>query len=326
MVNFLRELYSMQKNEKPTNKMKCWLSRCSRAYSRMKADGLTVADFYDHGKNGRKRKSTGASQCPARRLTFFRGSRGPVTKCPVLGMALWDWFVDIRSSVLTSMSPKYLLMKAKAMADTIVAEMAKEGEFIDMPVIDMRWVRRWRHEHGVVLLQPNRRYKVSWAMAAERCKYMWKNNFRVRYMAQIYLGNDLRHRIFGIDEKPIHFNESASKAVKTLHFEGAPYCALRTNHSASRDRLSLMTMVTSWRDLCKCAMKPPVALCVRAQSAQKLASVVLPAEWPIPTISLLSLGPRKGRSYIFTSIVVATEWPIPAFSLLSWCPRNGRSP
>ena len=182
MVNFLRELYSLPPNEKPTNKMKCWLSRCRRAYSRMKADGHAVEDFYDQG-NGRKRKSSAATQVAPRRLTCFRGARGPVTKCPALGMALWEWFVDIRSSVLTTMTPKYLLLKATAMADTIVAEMAKKGEFIDMPLIDMRWTRRWRAEHGVVLLQPNRRYKVSWAMAAERCKFMWKNNFRVRYVA-----------------------------------------------------------------------------------------------------------------------------------------------
>ena len=99
-------------------------------------------------------------------------------------------------------------------------------------------------------MQPTRRYKVSFDVMVERLKFMWMNNFRVRYMAERYLGKDLSERIFGIDEKPIHFNESGSKEVKTLHHEGAPYCALRTNHSASRDRMSLMTMVTSWRELC----------------------------------------------------------------------------
>ena len=97
-------------------------------------------------------------------------------------------------------------------------------------------------------------------------------------MAQLYLGNDLRHRIFGVDEKPIHFNESGSEAAKTLHFEGAPHCALRTNHSVSRDRLSLMTMVSSWRALCICAKKPR-SFCACGQTpAQQLALVVLPPD------------------------------------------------
>ena len=135
--------------------------------------------FFDKGKDGRKRKSNAAVKVAPRHLTCRRGARAPAAKCPVLSLALWEWFVDIRSSVLTTMTPKYLLMKARAMADTLVAEMAKNGEFIDMPIIDMRWTRRWRAEHGIVLLQPNRRYKVSWTVAAERCKYMWKNNFRV---------------------------------------------------------------------------------------------------------------------------------------------------
>ena len=107
------------------------------------------------------------------------------------------------------------------------------------------------------------------------------NIFRGRCMGHLYLGNNLRHRIFGVDEKPIRFNESGSKVVKTLHFEGAPHCALRTKHNVSRDRVSRMTMVTSWRALCLCVKKPPVSLCVRAKSAQQLVSVVLPARFRI---------------------------------------------
>ena len=174
------------------------------------------------------------------------------------------------------MSPKYLLRQAIYIADQVVAEMTQRGEYIEVPVIDMRWCRRWRQDHGVVLMQPNRKYKVPWPVMVERVCSMWMNNFRVRYMATKYLKKDLDDRIFGIDEKPIHFNETGSKECKTLHYEGAPYCALRTNHSASRDRLSMMTMVTTWRELCRCPNGPPVALCVRAKSAQALEGIKLP--------------------------------------------------
>ena len=289
----------MKEGEKPSNKQKCLLKRGIQNYAQMKAAGQNVDDFFDGGRDGRKRKSNAATQVAPRRLTCMRGLRGPATKCPALKEALWDWFVAMRSSVKTSMTARYLCSKAKSLADTLVVEMAKTGEFIDFPSIDLRWCMRWRKEYGVVLLQPNRRYKVSWALAAERCKYMWMNNFRVRYMAKLYLGKDLSERIFGIDEKPIHFNESASKAVKTLHYEGAPFVVLRTNHSASRDRLSLMTMVTSWRALCRCVMKPPIALCVRAKSAQKLASVVLPHRFRISLDWSLSGSYDKVRFYAY---------------------------
>ena len=107
------------------------------------------------------------------------------------------------------MSPKYLLRNAKYIADQAVAAMTDEGGDIEVPIIDMRWCRRWRQDHGVVLMQPNRRYKFPWPLMVERLCCMWMNNFRVRYMAVNFLGKDLADAIFGIDEKPIHFNESA---------------------------------------------------------------------------------------------------------------------
>ena len=197
------------------------------------------------------------------------------------------------------MSPKYLLQQANCIADKVVAAMTERGLYIEMPLIDMRWCRRWRRDHGVVLLQPNRRYKVAWPLMVTRLLFMWMNNFRVRYMAQKFLGKDLADRIFGIDEKPIHFNESGSKAVKTLHYEGAPYCALRTNHSASRDRMSLMTMVSSWRELCLCPKGLPVALCVRAESAQKLAGIKLPERFRISLDWSLSGSYNEPRFFAY---------------------------
>ena len=130
----------------------------------------------------------------ARTLTCFRGLKGPAQKCPAIAQALWQWFVNIRSSVETVMSPKYLLRSAKYIADQVVAAMTDEGEYIEVPLIDMRWFRRWRQDHGVVLMQPNRRYKVPWPLMVERLCYMWMNNFSVRYLAHKFLGRTSRTR------------------------------------------------------------------------------------------------------------------------------------
>jgi hypothetical protein len=55
----------------------------------------------------------------------------------------------------------------------------------------------------------------------------------------------LRDDIYGIDEKPIHFNESGSKNVRTLEIAGAPEVRLKQNHAATRERVSIMTTVSS---------------------------------------------------------------------------------
>ena len=44
-----------------------------------------------------------------------------------------------------------------------------------------------------------------------------------------------------VAEKPTHLNEFGREAVKTLEFKGAPSVSLRTNHSASKDRVTPST-------------------------------------------------------------------------------------
>ena len=48
-----------------------------------------------------------------------------------------------------------------------------------------------------------------------------------------------------VDEKPVHMIESGSRAARSLEFAGIPSVSLRTNHSASRERVAIMTSVSS---------------------------------------------------------------------------------
>ena len=73
---------------------------------------------------------------------------------------------------------------------------------------------------------------------------MWSNNIRVRQLAVRTLGKDLADKIIGIDEKPIHVNESGSKNIGTLEIEGE-ISAFKENHAATRKRCTEMTMCTS---------------------------------------------------------------------------------
>ena len=133
--------------------------------------------------------------------------------------ALWDYFVDIRRSLATTISPKIVKAKAQQIADTLTKEMGETGVYIEVPKINYDWLRRWRHDYGVVWRKPNARYKVSFPKLKARLRATWTNNIRIRRLAELTLGHDLSGRIIGVDEKPLHFNESGSKNVSTLEID-----------------------------------------------------------------------------------------------------------
>ncbi len=101
---------------------------------------------------------------------------------------------------------------------------------------------------------------------------------RVRRLAEIFLKTDLPDAIWGIDEKPIHFNESGSKAVRTLELVGAPAVRLKENHAATRERATLMTSVTSDRRSASCPASMPLEVLYKAKSEKRTGSWVAPAD------------------------------------------------
>ena len=141
-------------------------------------------------------------------------------------------------SVWTSTSFKFLFMPARKLAAESFQVKADIGCFIDVPSVDMRWLRRFRDEYITAMREPNRRYKVSWPVSCARCKCGWENLFRFRRCAKHFLGTDLVDKICKIDENTLHFNEAGSKEVGILELEGTPSVALRANHSATRERLT----------------------------------------------------------------------------------------
>ena len=113
---------------------------------------------------------------------------------------LWDWFVDIRRSLATTISPRFVLFKAKSIADHIMKASRATGCFVEMPIIDKHWLLRWKRDKGVVFRRPNARSKCSKAVMTERLNAMWLNSIRIRRLAQRLLGKDLANDMYGIDE------------------------------------------------------------------------------------------------------------------------------
>ena len=206
-------LLSMRKyaDGNPPKKDRVWLRLCIAAALEKEKEGGSVVP-----RLGRSQRTNAREQVPERFLCRQRKHQGPPYKTPVIREALWDFFVDIRRSVASTISPKFLLLKARELAAVVLKAQRATGHYSPLPVINRGWLQRWRRDYGVVYRKPNCRYKCSKATLMTRLRAMWINNIKVRRLAERILKHDLSEAIFGIDEKPIHFNESGSKAVKTL--------------------------------------------------------------------------------------------------------------
>ena len=246
-------------------KDRMWLSRCHK----------TWLDHEAHNKGlgaclPRSRKPTIArSRLPEHLLSRTRGRQGQPFKCPQLGDLLWQWFVDIRASVASKLSPKIVMCKAKELAAKLLAAMRASGCYSAIPDISRMWFLRWKRNHGVVLRKPNARFKCSRDTLKLRLRAMWLNLIRVRHLASRLLGNDLSLRIWGIDEKPLHFNEGGSKCIGTLEIAGAKEVRLKENHAATRQRVSLMTSVTSDPMVARSFANMPLEILFKAKTDWK---------------------------------------------------------
>ena len=245
---------------KVPKKRKVWLAECIKLAS---AGETTLGHM-----KGRK-PSKAVERVPHRFLKRQRKGQGPPYKCPLIREYLWDWFVDIRRSLATTISSKFVMMKARELADQVLDVMRKTGDYGEIPQIDRNWLHRWKRDKGVVFRKPNMRFKCSRPVMKKRLRAMWLNDIKVRRLAELCLGKDLADQIFGLDEKPIHFNEGGSRNTSTLEIAGAPCVKLAQNHAATRERVSVMTFVTSNRKVALSKRRPWIELIFKAKSSRR---------------------------------------------------------
>ena len=240
----------------PPKKDRVWLRKC---IAEAAANGEENRSAAPHSRGGR-RPSRATESTPDRFLSRRRLRQGAPYKTPMIREALWDFFVDIRRSVASTVSPKLLLLKAREIAETVLRCQRLSGHYSPLPVIDRNWLHRWKRDKGVVWRRPNCRYKCSRSKLMARLRAMYINNFKIRRLAWHFLGHEMSRVCNGVDEKPLHFNEAGSKNVRTLEVVGAPAVRLKQNHAASRERASVMTWVSSDESVDDLASRLPVFL------------------------------------------------------------------
>ena len=106
-----------------------------------------------------QRKTMAKGRTPDRFLLRRRGLQGSPFKCPVLREFLYDWFVDIRASVASNITPRFLLMKARELGAHALQHMRETGVYSPLPSFDREWLRRWKRDYSVVFRKPNMRFK-----------------------------------------------------------------------------------------------------------------------------------------------------------------------
>lgn len=281
-----------------------WLARCARLAA---SDEIGQLGLVPRGACGGKRPPTHEGRTPTNMLLRRRLRQGPPAKCPVIRELLWDWFVDIRSSVAARLSPRLVLAKARQLADQVLQEQRATHQYEQLPVLDKSWLLRWKREKGVVFRRPNMRYKCSKAVLLARLRAMWRNTFAVRRLAQRLLSTDLATAFMGIDEKPLHFNEGGSKGARTLDIAGQGSVRLKENHAATRSRLSVMTTVVSSMAAAVNPDKVPVELLFRG-TQRRIAKLKVPAGMAVT----LACGPKG--SYREDTIIQFLERHLPAWT------------
>ena len=226
----------------PPKKARVFLQECAAvAKDRLATNDSLLVKEACGGRKPVNVRSRRPSSCLLRRSL----NQGAPYKCPVIREYLFDWFVDIRRSVCGRLSPKLVLMKARSIADEVLQTQRATGHYTPLPKLDRNWLLRWKRDKGIVFRKPNQRFKTSRQTMIARLRAMWLNTIRIRRLGQIFLGSDLADRVYSVDEKPLHFNEAASKCRNTLEFQGAPFVRLKENHAASRERVSVMTCASS---------------------------------------------------------------------------------
>ena len=108
--------------------------------------------------------------------------------------------------------------KAKELMCRYLKAQLEAGVKVVQVDLRSRWFSSWRHEYGLSLRKPNRRYKVSRAVLAERLQIGWLNVYRVRAAVAALKSYDPHMENW--DQSPFHHNETGSENKPTLAVAG----------------------------------------------------------------------------------------------------------
>ena len=231
---------------------------------------------------------------------------------PELGLLLFQWFVDIRSSVKGRLRRRVVLAEAHRLVRLLKdAYISKGMAPPDPPNVDhSAWLPNWQNQFCISIKHPTRRFKVSYGKCKRRTRNVTLSMCVARYaFILLYGGSEdcdgtvgchcrcakskssggrvgcRRSRglpaecmVVSLDQKGVMFNNTESKNTTTMHMRGSKQPVdVKTNHAQSRSRLSLCTCMAlraPWRI-------PPIGFNPKGKTRRVLKELNVPAGVPV---------------------------------------------
>ena len=221
-----------------------------------------------------------------------RSGGGVRVKANWVRESLFEWFVQMRFSIdwkeyndalrkagrhkaMGRFPPSLLYMKARQFLQDYCAACLRAGVSPVAMQLRARWLRTWAREYGLCLRAPNRRYKVSKRVLAERLEIEWLNGARVRQLCLCAHGYEPEHENF--DQSPYQHNAVGSQnTAKTLAVAGCTV-PLIEGHAATRARWTAnLTTFSDTKRITEMAERGefPYAECMFRADGQRLQATL----------------------------------------------------
>jgi hypothetical protein len=207
---------------------------------------------------------------------------GSHPRLPELRLALFSWFVDVRTGLRGRLPRAALVAKAKAMYSDYVAFSQQHNTTIEKLSFSKSWVKGWEQQFQISLKKPNKTFKLSFEVRKSRILQFLKNIVLIRtFMIQvsgdlIYFSNftdTISLQNFGVDpeivsadQMPLHRNEQSGQRTLSFSREAT---IVKENHTLSRERCTVMTTVSS-------AGLLPLEMLFKGKGQQKRTQVSIP--------------------------------------------------
>ena len=148
---------------------------------------------------------------------------------------MYDWLIDIRSSLKARLPKSMFKAQYKIFYEQWLSQQEKEVPEEKKIVFSNKWIRGWMQEYNVSLRKPNKKFQIKQADREERIFEYLKSIWTVRKFFKDNFGLD--PPIINEDQMPLHRNESASQ--RTLNFTGLNTYVKKITRWLKREQLSI---------------------------------------------------------------------------------------
>ena len=160
------------------------------------------------------------------------GGQGAPRRAVRVREGLFMWYNIIRHSVDMKIMCRFPKLAFKVKANQLYQEYLlcclNLGENPEHVNINDRWINDWLRENRLTDRKPNRKWKVSRPVLAERLKIFWITIYKLRKLFLLARGYDPHMR--NLDQSPFHMNEAGSQVVGTIAMKGAPIIPVSYTH------------------------------------------------------------------------------------------------